>query len=85
MNPVRVATARGAKAEEEKRIAEMEKAMDVILRSCKFDFDADAMTTLRKRDIVFLENLGIDFYTPYGYKKMYEVRYEILKRYGMVA
>lgn len=85
MNPVRVATARAAKTEEENRIAEMERAMDVVTRSCKFDFDADAMTTLRKRDVVFLENLGIDFYTPYGYKKMYEVRYEILKRYGMVA
>lgn len=85
MNPVRVATARSAKTAEEKRMQEMEKAMDIVSRSCKFDFDADGMLTLRKRDINFLESIGIDMYDTYGYKKLYTIRYEILKKYKLIA
>lgn len=85
MNPVRVATANAARTAEEKRMQEMEKAMDIVSRSCSFDYDADAMLTLRKRDINFLESIGIDMYDAYGYKKLYKVRYEILVKFGMVA
>lgn len=85
MNPVRVATANAERTAEEKRIQEMEKAMDIVTRSCSFDFDADGMLTLRKRDINFLESIGIDMYDTYGYKKLYTIRYEILAKYGMIA
>lgn len=84
-DPVRVATANAARTAEEKRMQEMEKAMDIVSRSCSFDYDADAMLTLRKRDINFLESIGIDMYDAYGYKKLYKVRYEILVKFGMVA
>ena len=40
MNPVRVATANAARTAEEKRMQEMEKAMDIVSRSCSFDYDA---------------------------------------------
>lgn len=85
MNPVRVATANAARTAEEKRMQEMEKAMDIVSRSCSFDFDADGMLTLRKRDINFLESIGIDMYDTYGYKKLYTIRYEILTKYGLIA
>lgn len=85
MNPVRVATANAAKTAEEKRMQEMEKAMDIVSRSCSFDSDADGMLTLRKRDINFLESIGIDMYDTYGYKKLYTIRYEILVKFGLVA
>lgn len=85
MNPVRVATANAARTAEEKRMQEMEKAMDIVSRSCSFDFDADGMLTLRKRDINFLESIGIDMHDTYGYKKLYTIRYEILTKYGLIA
>jgi hypothetical protein len=85
MNPVRVANAKAEKDAQEKRMQEMEKAMDIVTRSCSYDFDADAMTTLKRREVNFLESIGIDMYDTYGYKKLYTIRYEILVKFGLVA
>ena len=85
MNPVRVANAKAERDAAEKRIEEMQKAMDIVTSSCVFDFDADAMTTLKRRDVCFLESIGIDMYDAYGYKKLYQVRYDVLVKFGLVA
>ena len=85
MNPVRVANAKTEKDAQEKRMQEMEKAMDIVTRSCSYEFDADAMTTLKRREINFLESIGIDMYDTYGYKKLYQVRYEVLVKFGLAA
>ena len=85
MNPVRVANAKAEKDAQEKRMQEMEKAMDIVTRSCSYEFDADAMTTLKRREINFLESIGIDMYDTYGYKKLYQVRYEVLVKFGLAA
>ena len=82
MNPVRV-----ARAKEAKEIAMVkEKALDIVARmhALTTDWFADAMTSLRKRDIAFLESIGFDMYSGCRYKSISEIHYEILCKYGMI-
>lgn len=85
MNPSRVARAKAAKEEAEKNMQIRERVMDIIERSCKLDYCADAMTSLKRKDVIFLENMGIDMYEGFGYKTCGSLRYELLKMYGMIA
>ena len=86
MNHVRVARAKKAKEIATKEMMIKEKALDIVARMHAFttDWFADAMTSLRKRDITFLESIGFDMYDGYSYKSVSEIHYEILCKYGMI-
>ena len=63
-----------------------EKALEIVARmhALTTDWFADAMTSLRRRDIIFLESIGFDMYDGYAYKSVSEIHYEILCKYGMI-
>lgn len=86
MNHARVARAKEAKEIATKEMMIKEKALDIVARmhALTTDWAADAMTSLRKRDITFLESIGFDMYSGCRYKSISEVHYEILCKYGMI-
>ena len=65
MNHIRVARAKEAKEIATKEMMIKEKALDIVARmhALTTDWFADAMTSLRRRDIAFLESIGFDMYS----------------------
>ena len=86
MNHVRVARAKEAKEIATKEMVIKEKALDIVARmhALTTDWFADAMTSLRRRDVTFLESIGFDMYSGCRYKSISEIHYEILCKYGMI-
>ena len=86
MNHIRVARAKEAKEIATKEMMIKEKALDIVARmhALTNDWFADAITSLRRRDITFLESIGFDFYDGYEYKSISEIHYEILCKFGMI-
>lgn len=86
MNSVRVARAKKAKEIATREMLKKEKALDIVARmhAMTKDWHADAMTSLRKRDINFLEEIGIDMYSGCRYRSVFEIHYDILCKYGLI-
>lgn len=86
MNHVRVERAKKAKEIATKEMIIKEKALDIVARmhALTTDWFADAMTSLRRRDILFLESIGFDMYSGCRYKSISDIHYEILCRFGMI-
>jgi hypothetical protein len=86
MNHVRVARAKEAKEIATKQQMIKEKALDIVARmhALTTDWWADAMTSLRRKDITFLESIGLDMYSGCRYKSISEIHYEILCKFGMI-
>ena len=86
MNHIRVARAKEAKEIATKEMMIKEKALDIVARmhALTTDWFADAITSLRRRDITFLESIGFDMYDGFEYKSVSEIHYEILCKYGMI-
>ena len=86
MNFRRVQQWKKANGEANKAREEKEKALDIYCRMVTMSkWSENAMTTLKRKEIIFLESIGIEMYDKYGYRSMSAVAYDIMHKYGMVA